>query len=102
LGIYGTIIPLVLAMAVVSNLDISYIFLFFGIWFAISGIYYHLPIPIEPMKAVAVIVIAGGLTAGEIAASGLILGVIFLLLGFGTIMAVLERWIPRTYVRAKN
>jgi hypothetical protein len=98
-GDYGTIIPLILAMAVVSNLDISYIFLFFGIWFAVTGLYYRLPIPVEPMKAVAVIVIAGGLTAGEIAASGLILGVIFLLLGFGTIMAVLERWIPRSVIR---
>jgi hypothetical protein len=98
-GDYGTIIPLILAMAVVANLDISYIFLFFGIWFALSGLYYRLPIPVEPMKAVAVIVIAGGLTAGEIAASGLILGVIFLLLGFGTVMAVLERWIPRSVIR---
>ncbi|MDD1715106.1 MAG: putative sulfate/molybdate transporter, partial [Methanoregulaceae archaeon] len=86
-------------MAVASDLDISYIFLFFGIWFVITGLYYRLPIPIEPMKAVAVIVIAGGFTAGEIAASGLILGVIFLVLGFGTIMAVLDRWIPRSVVR---
>jgi hypothetical protein len=98
-GDYGTIIPLVLAMAVVSDLDISYIFLFFGIWFAISGIYYRLPIPVEPMKAVAVIVIAGAFTAGEIAASGLILGIIFLALGFGTVMAILERWIPRSVIR---
>jgi hypothetical protein len=98
-GDYGTIIPLVLAMAVVSDLDISYIFLFIGIWFAISGLYYRLPIPIEPMKAVAVIVIAGALTSGEIAAAGLILGVIFLALGFGTIMATLERWIPRSVIR---
>lgn len=98
-GDYGTIIPLVLAMAVVSDLDISYIFLFFGIWFAITGLYYRLPIPIEPMKAVAVIVIAGTLSAGEIAASGLILGIIFLALGFGTVMAVLDRWIPRSVVR---
>ncbi len=98
-GDYGTIIPLVLAMAVVSDLDISYIFLFFGIWFAITGLYYRLPIPVEPMKAVAVIVIAGTLTAGEIAASGLILGIIFLALGFGTVMTILERWIPRSVVR---
>jgi hypothetical protein len=98
-GDYGTIIPLVLAMALVSDLDISYIFLFFGIWFAISGAYYRLPIPVEPMKAIAVIVIAGGLTVGEIAASGLILGVIFLVLGFGSIMAFLERWIPRSVIR---
>jgi Molybdate transporter of MFS superfamily len=86
-------------MAVVADLDISYIFLFFGIWFVITGLYYRLPIPIEPMKAVAVIVIAGGFTAGEIAASGLILGVIFLALGFGNVMAILDRWIPRSVVR---
>lgn len=98
-GDWGTILPLVLAMAVVSDLDISYVFLFFGIWFAVTGLYYRLPIPVEPMKAVAVIVIAGGLTAGQIAASGMVLGVIFLILGFGTAMAILERWIPRSVIR---
>lgn len=83
LGDFGTIIPLILAGALVSDVNARYILLFFGIWFILTGLYYRLPIPLEPMKAIAVIVIAGGIASGEIAAAGLILGVLFLVLGCG-------------------
>src|SRR4030042_6971408 len=83
LGDFGTIIPLIIAVALVSDLIARYVLLFFGIWFILTGVYYRLPIPLEPMKAIAVIVIAGGIASGEIAASGIILGVIFLFLGYG-------------------
>jgi hypothetical protein len=99
LGDFGTIIPLILAMALVSDVNARYILLFFGIWFILTGLYYRLPIPLEPMKAVAVIVIAGSVSSGEIAAAGLILGVIFLVLGYGRFFAVIETWVPQSVVR---
>jgi hypothetical protein len=99
LGDFGTIIPLILAVALVSDVNLPYILLFFGIWFILTGLYYRLPIPLEPMKAIAVIVIAGGIGSGEVAAAGLILGVIFLLLGYGRFFAIIERWVPQSVVR---
>jgi hypothetical protein len=99
LGDFGTIIPLILAVALVSDVNARYILLFFGIWFILTGLYYRLPIPLEPMKAVAVIVIAGAITSGEIAAAGLILGVIFLILGYGRFFAIIEKWVPQSVVR---
>jgi len=99
LGDFGTIIPLIIAVALVSDVNARYVLLFFGIWFIITGLYYRLPIPLEPMKAIAVIVIAGGISSGEIAASGLILGVIFLVLGYGCVFEVIDRWVPQSVVR---
>ncbi len=99
LGDFGTIIPLILAVALVSDVNARYILLFFGIWFILTGLYYRLPIPLEPMKAVAVIVIAGSIGSGEIAAAGLILGIIFLVLGYGRFFAAIERWVPQSVVR---
>ncbi len=99
LGDFGTIIPLILAVSLVSDVSPRYILLFIGIWFILAGLYYRLPVPIEPMKAVAVIVIAGGIASGEIAAAGIILGVIFLLLGAGRLFAVIQRWVPQSVVR---
>ncbi len=98
-GDFGTILPLILAVAAVSHLNTGYILLFFSIWFIISGLYYHLPIPVEPMKAIAVVAIAEGLTGGEIAAAGLILGILFLILSFGNWMGVLENYIPKSVTR---
>lgn len=98
-GDFGTIIPLILAVALVSDVNARYVLLFFGIWFILTGLYYRLPIPLEPMKAVAVIVIAGGVASGEIAAAGLILGIIFLVLGYGRFFSIIERWVPQSVVR---
>jgi len=100
LGDFGTILPLILAVALVSK-DVSprYILLFFGIWFILTGLYYRLPIPLEPMKAVAVIVISGSIGSGEIAAAGIILGILFLVLGYGPLFAIIERYVPQSVVR---
>ena len=99
LGDFGTIIPLVLAVAIVSDMNPRYILFFFGVWFIVTGLWYRLPVPLEPMKAIAVIVIAGGVMEGEVAAAGLILGVIFLLLGYGRFYDFIGRWVPRSVVR---
>ncbi len=99
LGDFGTIIPLILAVALVADVNIRYALLFFGIWFIITGLYYRLPIPLEPMKAIAVIVIAGSVGGAEIAAAGLILGVIFLTLGYGRFFAIIQQWVPQNVVR---
>jgi len=99
LGDFGTIIPLIIAVALVSDVNTRYVLLFFGIWFILTGLYYRLPIPLEPMKAIAVIVIAGGISSGEIAASGIILGVIFLVLGYGRFFEMIDRWVPQSVVR---
>lgn len=99
LGDFGTIVPLILVVALVSDVNARYVLLFFGIWFILTGLYYRLPIPLEPMKAVAVIVIAGSVSSGEIAAAGLILGLIFLVLGYGRFFGIIEKWVPQSVVR---
>jgi MFS superfamily sulfate permease-like transporter len=98
-GDFGTIIPLVLAVAVVCHLPLAPILLFFGIWYIASGLIYRLPIPVEPMKAVAAIAIAEQLGGGEIAAAGLVLGVLFLALGSERWMAAIARVIPEGVLR---
>jgi len=99
MGDFGTILPLVLAVALVSGLDIGYIFLFFGIWFIISGVIYRLPVPVEPMKAIAVIAIAEALSPDEIAAAGILLGLIFLFFSIGGWMNALKKWMPESVIR---
>ena len=98
-GDFGTIIPLILAVALASDVNPRYILLFFGIWFLATGLYYRLPIPIEPMKAIAVMVISGTIGSGEIAAAGIVLGLLFLLLGYGPFFSVIQRYVPQSVVR---
>ncbi|TAJ43567.1 putative sulfate/molybdate transporter [Methanofollis fontis] len=98
-GDFGTILPIVLGVALVCNVNLAHIFLFFALWYVVSGLIYRLPIPIEPLKAVGAIAIAEGLTAGEIAGAGLIIGVIFLGLGCCGSMTWLRDRIPVSVIR---
>lgn len=98
-GDFGTILPLSLALAATGALYISPILLFLGIWFIITGFYYRYPVPIEPMKAIAVIAVAELLSTGVIVAAGLILGIIFLLLAFTDWLDIIQKYIPVPVVR---
>ena len=99
-GDFGTIFPILLGVAIVCpDVNISHFFLFFAAWFIITGLYYRLPIPIEPMKAIGAIIIAEGLCGGEIVASGIIVGAIFLVLGLVGGMTWLGDRIPKSVIR---
>lgn len=98
-GDYGTLSPIVLGVSIVSGLDLGHMLLFFAVWYIITGLVYRAPIPVEPMKVVGAVIIAGSLTQGEIAASGIILGVFFLVLGMMGGMKYLGRYIPIEVVR---
>ena len=69
-GDFGTIIPLILAVALVSDVNAPVYPSFIRVWFIITGLYNRLPTPLEAMKAIAVIVIAGDIGSGEVAAAG--------------------------------
>ena len=99
IGDYGTLFPIVLGVAFVSNLNLGHILLFFSVWYIITGLYYKMPMPVEPMKVIGAIVIAGGLSKQEITASGMILGVFFLILGFGKGMKFIQDKVPPSVVR---
>ncbi len=80
-GNFGTVLPLLFGVVLATGIEPGPALLFFGLWYVVAGLVYRLPIPIEPMKTVAVVAIAGQATAGEVVAGGLMLGALFLVLG---------------------
>ena len=91
LGDLGTLLPIVVAMILINKLSPSAVFLSFGLFYLITGYYYRLPVPVQPLKAVGAIAIAYPLliTESVIGASGIIFGVILLLLSItGTVNAL--------------
>lgn len=98
-GDYVTFLPIVLGVSLVLDLNLGYMLLFYSIWSVLTGLYYRVPIPIEPMKAVGALVIVGGVTTGQVAASGIILGILFLLTGLFNGMAFIEKKVPTSVVR---
>ena len=99
MGNFGTVLPIVLGAALVSEVDLGPALLFFGVWYIVMGIHYRIPMSVEPMKAIGAIAIAEELTSGELAASGMILGTVLLALGLFRGFERLQGQIPESVVR---
>jgi hypothetical protein len=98
-GDIGTDLPLIIAMIAAAGLDAASVFIVFGLAQVISGLAYGLPMPMQPLKAMAVIVIAQGLTGEVLYGGGLAIGVIMLVLTASGALGWLTRAIPHPVVR---
>jgi SulP family sulfate permease len=86
-GDLGTLLPIVVGMILINKLSPTTVFLSFGLFYLITGFYFRLPIPVQPLKAVGAIAIAfpNQITEPVIGASGVIFGallLVFSLTGF--------------------
>ncbi|WP_245710244.1 putative sulfate/molybdate transporter [Halopenitus malekzadehii] len=94
-----TVLPLVVALAVVTEVSLPHVLLAFGVFQVVWGVVYGLPVSVEPMKALAALGVAGTLSYAELALSGLVLGVVLLVIGGSGTLAAVERWIGEPVVR---
>ena len=99
LGDLGTFLPLSLAMAQICGVPLAASFLVAGIAHWVTALRYPIPIAVQPMKAIAALAIAGGLSAGTVYASGLIMAVLVLLIAVTGTADRLYRSLPLSLVR---
>lgn len=81
LGDIGTLLPLSLGAIGVAGLAPVPVLLGFAAFYIATGLYYRLPIPVQPMKAVAALLLTTQVSSGSLVASGVLIGAILLLLG---------------------
>lgn len=99
LGDLGTFVPIAASLIAVSGMEAGSLLVFAGLFHVLSGVFFRLPVPVQPMKAIAAVAIAEGLAPGSIAAAGIAAGALVLLLGATGLATELERRIPRPVVR---
>jgi MFS superfamily sulfate permease-like transporter len=95
-GDLGTFIPHVIGAMTVAGLAPAGVLFGFGAFLISTGLFYSLPIPVQPMKAVSAVILTGGLRPGEVAAAGMMLGVVLLVLGVTGWIGRLARVIPQS------
>ncbi|KXA95099.1 hypothetical protein AKJ36_01520 [candidate division MSBL1 archaeon SCGC-AAA259I07] len=101
-GAFGdsiTVIPLLVGIALTTEANLSHLLLFFGVFQIVTGLYFRLPMPVEPMKALAALGIAGTLSYSEITTAGVVLGCLLLASGGLGVMGRLDRFVPKSVVR---
>ncbi|HWC20622.1 MAG TPA: molybdate transporter family protein [Terriglobales bacterium] len=75
-GDIGVLFPIAIALVSLNGLNPTAVFLAAGLTYILAGWYFQVPMPVQPLKAVAAIALATGLPSSAIASAGLMMGVV--------------------------
>ena len=98
-GDMGTDVPLLIGMTLAAGLDGTSVLVMFGVMQILTGLVYRMPMPVQPLKAMAAIVIAKQASAATLYGAGLAIGFIMMLLALSGLLDWLARVVPKCVVR---
>lgn len=98
-GDLGTDFPLLVGMVAAAQLDGVSVLIAYGLMEIATGLFYRLPIPVQPLKAVAVIVITQHVGGAVLRGGGLAIGIAMLLLSVLGLLDWLARVVPKAVIR---
>ena len=101
MGDLGTIIPLSVALMLITGVSVTTVLLTVGLFYIAAGFYFKLPIPVQPLKVVSAIAIAfpEKVTLSILAAAGISFGLILLLLALTGLIDRIARFFTRPIIR---
>lgn len=95
----GIMIPLACGVAAAAHLSLVTVFVGVAAVYSGTALAFRVPVPVQPMKAMAAAIIALGLSASVVGAAGLEIGLLFLLFAVTPLARHLGRLFPRAVVR---
>lgn len=96
IGDLGTFLPYVIGAITIGGLDATGVLFMFGLMYIFTGWFYKVPVPVQPMKVIGAAILVHHLTAGEVAAAGLMMGITLLLLGLTGLVDKIARLTPES------
>lgn len=98
-GDLGILIPFFVGLVAINGMNPAITLLIVGLCYIICGFYYRLPIPVQPMKAMAAIAIASNLNISILSAAGILMGIILLILSVSKLTSFIARAFPLAIVQ---
>lgn len=95
----GVLVPIAVALIVQNGLSASAVLLPAALLYVFAGLYYRLPVPVQPLKAFGAIAIAQGLGTNEIAVGALLMGATFVALGASGWLDRVAKIFPQPIIR---
>jgi SulP family sulfate permease len=95
----GVLVPIAVALIVRNGLSATAVLLPAGLLYVVAGLFYRVPVPVQPLKAFGAIAIAHGLGSSEIAVGALLMGGIFVVLGASGLLDRVARIFPQPIIR---
>jgi len=99
MGDFGTLFPLAIGYIVSCGLNPSGFLVMMGLSNIVTGLVYKLPMPIEPMKVLAVVAIAQNWTPSMVYASGFAMGIVWIIFALTGIMDFIAKITPKSVIR---
>ena len=99
MGDFGTLFPLSVGYIVVCGMDPAGFLVMMGLANIATGLVYRLPLPIEPMKVIAVMAIAQAWPPSMVYAAGFTMGLVWLLFSAIGVVDWIARNTPECIVR---
>jgi MFS superfamily sulfate permease-like transporter len=99
LGDIGTSLPLLVGVTLAAKLNVASVLTVFGAMQIFTALRYRLPMPVQPLKAMAALVIAQGITGSVLHGAGLAIGICMLALTVTGGIDALGRFVPLAVVR---
>ncbi|MBF0484394.1 MAG: putative sulfate/molybdate transporter [Candidatus Omnitrophica bacterium] len=98
-GDIGTDFPLIIGMIIAAKLDPSNVFIMFGLMQILTGVVYKRPMAVQPLKAMAAIIIAQKITSPVIAGAALAIGAVMFILTLTGLIDWIAKTVPKAVVR---
>jgi SulP family sulfate permease len=98
-GDLGTLLPIAIAMVMINGLNSSGLFFSIGVFYIVSGLYFGITVPVQPMKVIGAYAIATSLSASQIMASTLLMGVFLLIIGLTGAIELIKKYTPKAVIR---
>jgi hypothetical protein len=98
-GDIGTSLPLIIGMILASGLDSASVLITYGLMQIMTALIYGIPMPVQPLKAVAMLVIANKISPGIIYGGGLAIGIVMMLFTVTGLIDLIAKYIPKAVVR---
>ena len=98
-GDIGVLFPIAIALITLNHLNPTAVFLGAGLTYVLASWYFQIPISVQPLKAVAAIALAMGLSPSAIASAGVSMGILLAIIAVTNTAALLAKLFTLPIVR---
>ena len=98
-GDLGTLFPIFVALADRGSISVSSTLVFSGLANLCTGVIFGIPLPVQPMKAIAAVAIANEYSQRQLASAGLFVAAVIGFLSITGLVQWFTQWIPLPIVK---
>ncbi len=99
LGDLGTLLPIAIAMVLINGLSPVGVFTSIAVFYVLGGLFFGVTVPVQPMKVIGAYAIATAMSASQIMASSLLMGLCLLIVGLTGAIDIIRRFTPKAVIR---